>query len=132
MVSSSRVARSVTIRITSDDGFDFCGAVGAVDGRDGYAKEQGGLWCHRWGCTAVRMRASDAAESHLTDECADAATASSSRVSQLYANASVAFKFCLSEAGACVRAALANLGVPKHRTGAQRSRPNAYIQHWQR
>ena len=38
------------------------------------------------------MRASDAAVSHLTDECVDAATACSSRVSQLYDNASVAFK----------------------------------------
>ena len=45
------------------------------------------------------MRASDAAVSHLTDECVDAATARSSRVSQLYGNTSVAFKEGLSEAG---------------------------------
>ena len=38
------------------------------------------------------MRASDAVVSHLTDECVDAATACSSRVSQLYDNASVALQ----------------------------------------
>ena len=60
------------------------------------------------------MRASDAAVSHLTDECVDAATACSSRVSQLYDNASVAFQAALSEAGACVRAVLAKATSPKH------------------
>ena len=66
------------------------------------------------GCTSVRMRASDAAVSHLTDECVDAATACSSRVSQLYDSASVAFQAALSEAGACVRAVLAKARSPKH------------------
>ena len=55
------------------------------------------------------MRASDAAVSHLTDECVDAATACSSRVTQLYGNTSVAFKEGLSEAGAGVRVVLAKL-----------------------